>query len=196
MTQPNSPSADSDRAVAAPVSEDAAAFEALFRAHYARLCAAVYHILGSRADAEEVVQEVLRRVWQHRARVELQGTLDHYCYRAVRNEAINRLRRRQRETAWHRKAALGAGDGVLASLPALACPADQRVEDEEMLAAVARAVEALPERCRLVFELKWRQGLRYAEIAHALGIAEKTVENHLLKAIKAIRLALGEPLDR
>jgi RNA polymerase sigma-70 factor (ECF subfamily) len=69
------------------------------------------------------------------------------------------------------------------------------VADEEMLAAVARTVETLPPRCRLIFELKWSRGLRYAEIAETLGIAEKTVENQLLKAIKLIRLSLGSALD-
>lgn len=174
---------------------DAAAFEVLFREHYAGLCTAVYRLLGSRPDAEDVVQEVLRRVWQGRARSAIREPLERYCYRAVRNEAINRLRRRRTETAWRQRAATATDDAVASGVGAPPRPADQDVEEKEMLAAVSRAVEALPERCRLAFELKWRRGLRYAEIAALMGIAEKTVENQLLKAIKAVRLALGEPRD-
>jgi RNA polymerase sigma-70 factor (ECF subfamily) len=72
---------------------------------------------------------------------------------------------------------------------------DARLENEELLAAVRRAVDTLPERCRLIFQLKWEHELRYAEIADALGISTKTVENQLLKALKAVRLALGQALD-
>lgn len=208
MTQPTPPAEGDREPPPAPrpgAALDAAAFEALFRAHYGRLCGMVYRLLGSRPDAEEVVQEVLHRLWERRGQVRWQGdesgeaepdALERYCYRAVRNQAINRLRRRRRETAWYRRATLAPeADEILG--PALtSTPADERLERDELLAAVGQAVDALPERCRLVFELKWRHGLRYTEIADALGITPKTVENQLLKAVKAIRLALGELRDR
>jgi RNA polymerase sigma-70 factor, ECF subfamily len=193
LSRPDPPEGDP---LPAPHPDAAAAFEALFRGHYQGLCSLAYRLLGSRADAEEVVQEVLGRVWDGRARWSTYDVpLERYCYRAVRNEAINRLRRRRRETAWYRRAAAESGEKTAIGSLLHTYSADQRVVDEEMLAAVARAVDTLPQRCRLIFELKWSRGLRYAEIAELLGIAEKTVENQLLKAIKLIRLALGNALD-
>lgn len=174
---------------------DSAAFEQVFRSHYVALCASVYRLLSSRADAEEIVQEVLRRVWEHRAQWAPQGSIENYLHRAVRNEAVNRLRRRHLEQSWYERALAAPEDephlGAMRSVRAI----DAQLEDEELLAAVRRAVETLPERCRLIFQLKWEHELRYAEIADALGISTKTVENQLLKALKAVRLALGQALD-
>jgi RNA polymerase sigma-70 factor (ECF subfamily) len=168
----------------------------MFRAHYGGLCSCVYRLMGSRADAEEVVQEVMRRVWERRVVFAPQGTIENYLYRAVRNEAVNRRLRRDRERAWYERAAATPDEECgMSSMPSVR-PVDERLEDEELLAAVRRAVETLPERCRLIFELKWEQELRYQEIADALGISVKTVENQLLKALKAVRLALGQSLDR
>jgi len=174
---------------------DSAAFEQLFRAHYAGMCGSVYRLLGSRADTEDVVQEVLRRVWERRAQWAPQGTIEDYLYRAARNEAVSRLRRRFRERAWYEQATAAAEHETGVSARQSRHAIDERLEDEELLAAVRRAVDALPERCRLIFELKWEHELRYAEIADALGITVKTVENQLLKALKAVRLALGQSLD-
>jgi RNA polymerase sigma-70 factor (ECF subfamily) len=174
---------------------DSAAFEQIFRAHYAALCGSVYKLLGSRADAEEIVQEVLRRVWERRAQWAPQGSIENYLHRAVRNEAVNRLRRRKLEYAWYEQAAAAPEHEPQLCAMRSVRRIDKVLEDEELLAAVRRAVETLPERCRLIFELKWEHELRYAEIADALGISIKTVENQLLKALKALRLALGQSLE-
>jgi len=174
---------------------DSGAFEQIFRTHYAGLCSSVHRLLGSRVDAEEVVQEVLRRIWERRVQWTPQGTIENYLHRAARNEAVSRLRQRHRERAWYEQAAAAPENEIHTGAMQPARPIDERLEDEEQLAAVRRAVDALPERCRLIFELKWEHELRYAEIADALGISVKTVENQLLKALKAVRLSLGRSLD-
>ena len=71
--------------------------------------------------------------------------------------------------------------------------------EEEIEAAVRAAVASLPERCREVFELSRGQGLKYAEIAGAMGISVKTVEAQMGKALRTLRERLaawlpgGEP---
>jgi RNA polymerase sigma-70 factor, ECF subfamily len=49
----------------------------------------------------------------------------------------------------------------------------------------------LPDRCRVIFEMSRRDGLSHAEIADALDIAPKTVENQIGKALKVLRVALA-----
>src|SRR5206468_8950821 len=105
-----------------------------------------------------------------------------YLYQAVRNEAVS-YRRRQvtQEHALVR----------VANAPAPASR-DGATETEagELAAAVAAAVDALPERCRLIFTMNREQGLSYAEIAAALGLSVKTVENQMSRAFKALRIRL------
>src|SRR5688572_18646362 len=72
------------------------AFEALVTAHYARLGAFAYRLVGSRAAAEDVVHEVLLRVWRRRHKFSFHDPL-RYLYQAVRNEAESWRRHEVRE---------------------------------------------------------------------------------------------------
>jgi RNA polymerase sigma-70 factor (ECF subfamily) len=67
---------------------------------------------------------------------------------------------------------------------------EEQYEMAELDAAIRDAIECLPERCRLVFTLRWQHHLSYAEIAETLGIAVKTVENQVTRALKALRTKL------
>src|SRR2546427_13307097 len=79
---------------------DEAAFEAMFRTYYDRLCRYVAPYLGSRDAAEDAVQGVFVRIWEDRARWAV-SDLPHYLYAAVRRRAISQIRR----TAVRRRAA-------------------------------------------------------------------------------------------
>jgi RNA polymerase sigma-70 factor (ECF subfamily) len=61
---------------------------------------------------------------------------------------------------------------------------------EDLKASISKLVAGLPEKCRLVFQLSRDQGFSQKEIAKQLGIAEKTVESHLYKAIRTLRSEL------
>lgn len=164
-------------------SEDLAleqAFDALVRAHYERLGNFAYRFLKSDAAAEDAVQEVLLKVWQRRDLIRMADPLP-YLYQAVRNQCVMALRRNRRWTMTEldsdRPAGVGAGAGTYQpdEMPA------------DLADAVARAVEALPERARLVYTMSREQDLSYAQIAQVLGISPKTVENHMGRALKALR---------
>ena len=66
-------------------------------------------------------------------------------------------------------------------------PADAAVERDELRARLDAALAALPERCRLVMHLRWREQMPYAEIASVMGISVKGVENQLARGLAAIR---------
>jgi RNA polymerase sigma-70 factor (ECF subfamily) len=65
--------------------------------------------------------------------------------------------------------------------------APSTVVAEEMKVALATGLDSLSPRCREVFELSRVRGLRYAEIAEALGISVKTVEAQMGKALRTLR---------
>ena len=139
-----------------------AAFVAMVDAHYARMGTFAARLVGSRAAAEDVVHEVLLRIWRRRQSFSFQDPLA-YLYQAVRHEADSwhRLQTRElRRTAGEEAAATQADPRVDPS---------HIVEAEELASMVERTVASLPSRRRETFRMQREQGLSYAEIASLLS---------------------------
>lgn len=157
------------------------AFEVIFRAHYAQLVGVAEAMLRARAPAEDVAQDVMLELWRRREEIVIETSLRAYLIRAARNRALNQIR--------HRRVAERARPEDLGR--STAPSADQDLAEQELGAAVVRAVSELPERCREVFELSRVHGLTYAEIAQVLSISVKTVETQMGKAIRVLRERLS-----
>jgi RNA polymerase sigma-70 factor (ECF subfamily) len=162
-----------------------AAFEALFRAYHAPLCAFVNRIVLAPAVAEELVQEVFLYLWEHRATWVAHTSARQYLFTAARHAALNHVRRERLEyTVRHDDAVIGR----FAQEPAAA---DRALDQGEFTHAVRRAIRRLPDRCRLVYTLSREQHLSYAEIAGVLQISQKTVEVQMGRAFKLLRQYLS-----
>jgi RNA polymerase sigma-70 factor (ECF subfamily) len=161
---------------------DEAAFEAMFRAHYAGLCRSIATYLGSRDSAEDVVQGVFARIWDGRAHWVVRD-LEHYLYAAVRRRAMSQFR----QAAVRRRAAPLL---VLEAARAAAAPSDAEFEAQELRRRLERAFTALPPRTRTAFVLSRREGLSYAEVASRMAISPKTIGVHISRALTVLRKAL------
>ncbi len=184
---PSPPLAATESALVAAVrAGDAAAFEQLFRHYYNPLCVFVTRYIGDPAVAEEMVDAVFARIWEQRTRWEVRTSLAAYLYAAARYQVLDWRRHaavegRMRERAIAEGMTPGQGG---------ASDQHQACESAELELAIREAIEQLPERCRIIFTLRWQHHLSYAEIAATLGIATKTVETQINRALKALR----EPL--
>jgi RNA polymerase sigma-70 factor (ECF subfamily) len=172
---------------------DVAAFEALFRATHAPLRAFARRLLdGDDAGAEELVQELFADLWTGRAGWAVRGSVRGYLFGAARNRALNARRHARVERAFEARETAAAAHGDPAAPP----PADdalaEALDAAALRARVDGAIAALPERCRLAMQLRWRAQLRHAEIAEALGITVKGVERLLTRGIEALRQRIGE----
>ena len=182
-------SSDDDAALLARLrAGEPTAFGTIFTAYFAALCVFASHYTSSTSAAEEVVEDVLVRMWERRASLAVRSNLRSYLFTAVRNRALNFTRDERAATHALDKLAL---DGAL---PGMAEP--RPLEDEELyLADLARAVEqavaALPPRMRQVFTMHRQQGLTCARIGAELSISPKTVENLLGRALKHLRVSLA-----
>jgi RNA polymerase sigma-70 factor (ECF subfamily) len=162
------------------------AIEFLFRAHYASLCDFALHYVESPAVAEELVQDLFAQLWVDRARLSAPSNARAYLFTAVRNRALNARQRRQRETDWADEAAIalhGSADDLVPDAPA--------AEAAEMQRLVDTAIAGLPERCRLVVHLRWREQMSHAQIAEIMGISVKGVEIQLTRGLARLRELLG-----
>lgn len=166
-----------------PVTDAREAFDELFRATYPGLFRFAQRMTRSPEAAEEIVQEVFFDLWRRRDLVDPRSVAHAYLYTSVRHAVISRVRRSRVEERTQQRDDLGSGATHGSAGPS----ADEAVEVADLSAAIERAVESLPERCRLVYTLSRREHLSYAAIAAALGLSVKTVEAQMANAFRQIR---------
>lgn len=171
---------------------DRGAFDALFLAYHDPLVRFAYGYLKRSSAAEEIVQDVFFNIWVHREQWEVQNSVRTYLYTAVRNRAFNVLSRGAREEQW--VASVGDREDAPTMLPRVA-PADERAELAELDAAIQRAIDRLPPRCRETFVLSRRHHLSHEQIASVMGLSVKTVQEQIGRALRALRVSLAAWLE-
>ena len=165
---------------------DAEALDRLLLQFWRPLVAYVSRLLNDTEAAEDVVQRAFVRLWERGHTVPAGDDLRPFLYRVVRNLATNEWRRRRTEQSWLEE------ESVLHSPTALP---SRGLEEDELVAALAAAVERLPARRREVFVLSRYHALSNAQIAEILSIAPQTVANQLVSALRELRVMLGPYLD-
>lgn len=178
---------DEPRLIAQLQSGDPKAFEHVFRSYAASLCDLAYSYVRARDVAEEIVQELFAWLWANRHGFQPLHGLRAYLFGAVRNRSLNALRDEAASDRAAEQSVRAAGSGVAA--------ADADLLASDLEATVQSAVDGMPPRCREVFTLVRTQSLSYAEVAAILGIAPKTVEVHMGRALAILRVRLGPWLN-
>lgn len=151
-------------------------FDQIFQKHWAELYSFAYNVVRDKAIAEDIVQEVFIDLWNRHV------VVDHpraYLFQATRNQCAKALCNRRFDAVQVEKLA--------ALLPDL-----EEVQYEEIKTILLdeiekTAVSILPERCLLIFKMRFYEQRTYKEIAHSLGITESTVENQISKALRLLK---------
>jgi RNA polymerase sigma-70 factor, ECF subfamily len=163
-----------------------AAFENLFNTWYSRLCSYANGFLHDLDASEEVVQEVMLKIWINRDSIVINSSMQSYLFRAVRNGCMNVIKhvnikeiykdyKQQEVESWIRS----QEDEIIAS---------------ELELQIRKAIDGLPLERRKIFILSRYEGLTYQQIANKLNISVKTVENQMGKALRSLREELAEYL--
>ncbi len=163
---------------------DARAFAQLVEPHREIAFRVAYLITRNPADAEDALQDGLLKAWRALGRFRPNAPLRPWLLRIAANEARNRRRGEGRREGLALRAA--------AASPGEAAPSPE----EAALAAERRrllldALEQLPERARLVLELRYLLGLSEDETAAALGVRRGTVKSRSARALERLREAHG-----
>ncbi|HTZ58403.1 MAG TPA: sigma-70 family RNA polymerase sigma factor [Acidobacteriaceae bacterium] len=135
-------------------------------------------VLRSRTEAEDVVQEVFLRVWEHRKSLSAVRDMRVWLVRIAWNLALDHKRRK-------RPAQLEQTFGN--SLASACLPADAAIEEDQRLRAVLGEIERLPKAERHVLLLSALEELGNSEIAAVLGRTESAVRALLFRARARLR---------
>lgn len=166
---------------------DREAFEQLFHLHFAPLSRFAASLVRDQSAAEDLVQDTMVALWLSRERLPVADSPRAYLYRAVRNRALNAIR--------HDRVVQRFESAIDPTEPTLAAGGDDEMAGRDAVAAAARAIDALPPRCREIFLLSREHNLSYADIARTLDISVKTVETQMGRALKKLRDAVAPHLD-
>ena len=163
---------------------DSQTIESLFQDHYEGLCRYAFSILKNQDEAEDVVQKLFLKIWEKRKELEIQSYIKSYLFRAVYNSSLNELKRINKKSMQEE----------LENLPQLKTDDSEPILYQELEGRIEEALQTLPEKCGEVFQLSRFKDLSYKEISEQLNISIKTVENHMGKALKMMRMELQDYL--
>jgi len=172
---------------------DKAAFDQLFRMYYLKLRTYAFHIVNDIDAAEDIVQDLFFYLWTKPAITDKIHSLDAYLRTAVYNRSITYLKESKRK-----KDSLITSNHYLdldnLHLEILQYRRDMILE-KELVVGIAKAIESLPEQCRIVFKLSRNFGMKNKDIAEHLEVSVKAVEKHITKALRYLRDELKDFME-
>ena len=151
------------------------AFEYLFLTRYERLCRFAHVFVNSYEEAEEVVQDMFARLWEKGLRLNASVSLDNYLCVAVRNACVRVIQRQSR----------------LVDVEAAENEEYEETEERD-LSFVWKAVDELPEQCRVILKLVVLEDMKYSEVAEKLGVSVNTVKTQMKIAYRILRGKLSK----
>jgi RNA polymerase sigma-70 factor (ECF subfamily) len=173
---------DEGALVARVAAGEAEALRTLAERHTPMVLGIARRMLRDDAEAEDVAQEALLRLWRNAAGLELgEGGVRPWLRRVTSNLCIDRVRA-QRNTS--------LGDTV----PEESEPASQitQLAERDLERRVDAALKALPERQRLALTLFHYQGMSQIEVGEVMSISDEAVESLLARARRALKAALKD----
>lgn len=176
-------------------SGDEGAFEQLMRANNQRLFRLARSILGDDAEAEDAVQESYVRAYKALPAFRGEARLTTWLCRIATNEALGRLRKRQRHLAV--VAEWTGAPSESADLEAVSEQIDpERLAiSRELRQFLVQAIDGLSPEFRSVFVMRAVEGLDVGQTAAALGVPAATVKTRYHRARLALQRALDARLD-
>lgn len=171
-------------------SGDEDCFKTLFDHYYPRLFIIVRGYVNNRSDAEEITQDIFIKVWKKRENINT--NLCGFLLTLTKNCCLDYLRSKKNK--------IFRSDNLiqleaLVNIKALEDPATILSIENELQKSISEGIQQLPDKCKEVFVQSRFRGLKNIEISEELNISIKTVENHMSKALKHMRLHLKEYLS-
>jgi len=155
------------------------AFKDVFMTYYVPLCNYANGIVKNDVTAEDVVQDVFTHLWKTNNKINLPDNMQAFLFTAVKNKAFEHIRNKKTYSS------------ALQLIPDMKGNSNEEAKEESEkymnMETLYSLLRHLPPKCKKVFALHRLNGLTYAEIADLEQISVRTVQNHMIKALKILR---------
>lgn len=158
-----------------------------FESIYASTYYSVYRFVRQYIKDEDTIKDILQdsyiRLWEKLETLQDDEKMLPLLRTIVMHTTIDHMRKASRE---HRRIMIFHGQQELVY------STDKAMDAKEALAAYHRSVNALPEKCRQVYQLIHEEGLSYKEVAQRLNISFHTIKYHVTRARQALQQSFPE----
>lgn len=165
------------------IEDDKKAFEVIFRRYYAHLCIFASHLLNNTSVSEDIVQDIFYRLWKDRKKIKIRTSLRNYLFTNTKNSCIDFVRHAKVMNEY--------------------VSSQRRVSQEEEPSNVfdirkrlGDTLDKLQDGTKKMFIMNRFSGNTYKEIAQKRNVSEKTVEAHISKVLKLLRIEFKEFLTQ
>jgi RNA polymerase sigma-70 factor (ECF subfamily) len=155
------------------------AFEDAYRLFFTRLFNFAMLYVHKKEIAEEIVHDVMLKIWTKREELPKIMNLETYLFVAIRNHSLNYL---SKYSSYHVAMEPASGKTEIITLN----DPEKQLEWKEISFRLNQAIDELPDQCRTVFKLIKEEGFRYKQVAEILNVSPRTVETQLFRAIKKL----------
>lgn len=137
------------------------------------------------AEAEDVVQETMIRVWNRREQWDTIENIEAFCLTICRNLALDRSKLAERQNA-------SLDEGIDATDHSYNANPEEQTVQRDRVELVRRLISQLPEKQRSCMQLRDIEGKSYKEIAEVMGITEQQVKVNIFRARQTIKQKYSE----
>lgn len=162
-------------------------FKNIYDKYYHKLVIHSYRIVYKNDVAEDIVQNCFIKLWEKRNEIRADVSLDFYLIRMVKNKSIDYLRKNKTRV-------LELDENINIENEEIETADSKHEKNAGLRPKIQEALDNLPERCRQVFMLSRYEKMTYKEISEELNISPKTVEAHIIRALKGFRISLKQYL--
>ena len=133
------------------------------------------------AEAEDVVQETMIKVWNRRDQWDEIDSIEAFCLTICRNLSLDKMKKMTNQSQSLSEGEHDTPDHSYSSNP------EEQVVQQDRITLVRRLISELPEKQRSVMQLRDFEGKSYKEIADIMAISEEQVKVNIFRARQAIR---------
>lgn len=164
--------------------DDKKAFDELYHFYYPKLYAFAKSFLKVEDDINDILQEVFIKLWDNRHKIKDVETFNAWLFSIAKNTIVTYFREKIKNQDFEtRVKKMATGEGLVFN---------DNLEYKDLKEKVDQIIEKLPEKRRMIFRLSREEGLSNRDIAQKLEISIKTVEDHMLYAIRYLRERLKD----
>ena len=169
-------------------------FSQIYQIYFPKLVRFAREYVISTEDAENIVQDIFMYLWEHQDITNSLINTNAFLFTLVKNRCIDFYRHKSFIDSKKESLDNLQEKELKLKMEALVQFDENLFAEKEIEDILAKAIEHLPEKCRQVFILSRMNGLKHEEIATQLNISVHTVQNHIVTALRKLKVELKDYL--